>query len=309
MKIQKALHRIRPFETMNEVYLYYNLSHRAKSGHFEGLFTGSTIKHLPKEKLALVEVDVPDLPTQERIAFILSAYDDLIENNRRRIALLEHAARLLFREWFVHFHFPGHETAKFVDGLPEGWARTELSEVCSTNKASHKKGKIPDPVRYIDIGSVSTGRIDGVTEYNAEDAPGRARRIAEPMDTIWSNVRPNLQAYSLVMSPKEIDVFSTGFTVLHAETISPLFLYLTVTTDDFVKYLTNHATGASYPAVRSDDFDRAEILVPSDDLMNAFHEFAEPIFQQRQILGEHSDQLTAARDLLLPRLMDGRIPV
>ncbi|MEP4987286.1 MAG: restriction endonuclease subunit S [Paracoccaceae bacterium] len=291
---------------MNKRFLYYKLGNEPLK---ERLNTGAAQAQITVENLKPYRVSIPDLPTQERIAAILSAYDDLIENNRRRIALLEQATRLLYREWFVHFRFPGHETAKFVDGLPEGWARTELSEVCSTNKASHKKGKIPDPVRYIDIGSVSTGSIDNITEYMAEDAPGRARRIAEPMDTIWSNVRPNLQAYSLVMSPKENDVFSTGFTVLHAETVSPLFLYLTVTTDDFVKYLTNHATGASYPAVRSDDFDRAEILVPSDDLMKAFHEFAEPIFRKRQMLGENNAQLSAARDFLLPRLMDGRLPV
>ena len=88
---------------------------------FSGLFTGSTIKHLPGQNLAKVEVCYPQRPEQERIAGVLSAYDDLIENNRRRIALLEQSARLLYREWFVHLRFPGHEHVKVVDGLPEGW--------------------------------------------------------------------------------------------------------------------------------------------------------------------------------------------
>jgi type I restriction enzyme S subunit len=252
---------------------------------------------------------VPDLPTQTRIASILSAYDDLIENNRRRIALLEQAARLLYREWFVHFRFPGHETSPFVDGLPEGWERVKLGDICSTNKNSLKAGKLPSRLRYIDIGSVSTGRIDRATEISAEEAPGRARRIAEEGDTIWSNVRPNLRAYALVTSPRPEDVFSTGFTVLHAETVSPYFLYLAVTTDDFVKYLENHATGVGYPAVRADDFERALIVKPTDPIMTKFDELCRPMFAERQKLFDQNVQLTRARDLLLPRLMDGRIPV
>ncbi len=294
-------------ERLNTRFLYFALRPALK--RFESESIGATTQYLTKGILDSFKIKVPDLPTQEQIAAILSAYDDLIENNRRRIALLEQAARLLYREWFVHFRFPGHETARFKDGLPEGWVKQQLGEVCATNKNAYKKGKLPNEVRYIDIGSVSTGRIDDASQYLAEDAPGRARRIAEPMDTIWSNVRPNLKAYALVMSPNENDVFSTGFTVLHAETVSPFFLYFTVTTDDFVKHLMNHATGVSYPAVRADDFERAEVLVPTDELMTEFHQFSEPLFQQMTKLTDQNAKLTAARDLFLPRLMDGRIPV
>lgn len=307
----------RPYWPLNTAL--YAIDFHDNDPRFVSYFLRNQLKNYRSEKAAVPGVDrnvlhkikvrAPDLPTQERIAAILSAYDDLIENNRRRIALLEQAARLLYREWFVHFRFPGHETARFKDGLPEGWVRQQLGDVCATNKNAYKKGKLPSEVRYIDIGAVSTGHIEGATHYLAEDAPGRARRIAEPMDTIWSNVRPNLKAYALVMSPNENDVFSTGFTVLHAETVSPFFLYFTVTTDDFVKHLMNHATGVSYPAVRADDFERAEVLVPIDELMTKFHQFAEPMFQQMIKLSSQNAKLTAARDLVLPRLMDGRIPV
>ena len=270
---------------------------------------GTNINNLNQGVLGNFPILLPALDQQETILRTLSAYDDLIENNRRRIGLLEQAARLLYREWFVHLRFPGHETAKIVDGLPEGWSRPRLGDVCSTNKNSHKAGKLPTRLRYIDIGSVSTGRIDHATEMTAEEAPGRARRIAEDGDTIWSNVRPNLRAYALVTAPRPDDVFSTGFTVLHAETVSPYFLYLAVTTDDFVKHLENHATGVGYPAVRADDFERALVTKPTDALMAKFHEVCQPIFSHRQQLFDQNTKLTRARDLLLPRLMDGRIPV
>lgn len=271
--------------------------------------TGNSNPTLNRNHIHSQRIRKPDLPTQQRIASMLSAYDNLIENNRRRVALLEQAARLLYREWFVHLRFPGHETAKIVDGLPNGWSKPKLGDVCSTNKKSHKAGKLPPRLRYIDIGSVSTGRVDQATEMAAEEAPGRARRIADDGNTIWSNVRPNLRAYALVMAPRPEDVFSTGFTVLHAETVSPYFLYLAVTTDDFVKYLENHATGVGYPAVRAGDFERALVIKPTDALMAKFHELCQPMFSQRQQLFDQSAQLTRARDLLLPRLMDGRIPV
>ena len=120
MMIQKALHRIRPYNCLLSEFLFYYLLYIGRTGHLAPLFTGATIKHLPREKLAKVEVMVPPHGVQNRIASVLSAYDDLIENNRRRIQLLEQAARLLYKEWFVRLRFPGHEHVKVKDGVPEG---------------------------------------------------------------------------------------------------------------------------------------------------------------------------------------------
>lgn len=105
MTIQKALHRIRPANSVSSEFLYYNLFYRGRAGRFAPLFTGATIRHLPRQQLGKVEVDVPPKVAQDRVVRILSAYDDLIENNRRRIQLLQRAAGLLYREWFVHLRF------------------------------------------------------------------------------------------------------------------------------------------------------------------------------------------------------------
>ena len=225
--------------------------------------------------LKAFEFSLPSRSEQTRVADILSAYDDLIDNNRRRIALLEQAARELYREWFVRFRFPGHENIKIVDGLPEGWERKTLREVAVTNAQSYRAKEVPETLNYIDISSVSAGRILKKKSMDAADAPGRARRKATRGDVIWSNVRPNLKAYSLVLNPEENDVFSTGFSVLSATKIPFTFLYQSVTSDYFVTYLVNHTTGASYPAVRPDDFERAEIVVPPSLLLTEFHEICE----------------------------------
>ena len=130
MMLQKALHRIRPRETVDSRFLFYSLSHKGRTGELEPYFTGATIKHLPGEQLAKVSVTVPPLATQRRISSILVAYDDLIEINRRRVAVLEEMARGLFEQWFVRFCFPGHKSVPFVDTpdgpLPQGWSMLPL---------------------------------------------------------------------------------------------------------------------------------------------------------------------------------------
>ena len=255
------------------------------------------------------EFQYPNLLTQNRIADILSAYDDLIENNRRRIALLEEAARLLYREWFIHFRFPGHDNVQITDGLPEGWEQQTLGKIAETNKESYRPKELPDAINYIDISSVTQGRVASKTPLLASEAPGRARRKISDGDTIWSNVRPNLRAYALMLEPGEFDVVSTGFTVLTATKVPFTWLYMFVTMDSFVGHLVNHATGAGYPAVRPDDFERAALPLPPEGLLDNFHEAVEPNFRMICKLDQQNQKLAEARDLLLPRLMNGEIAV
>lgn len=274
---------------------------------FMAFTQGAAQDNLSQGKLLSLKFPIPKVTVQKEIADILSKYDDLIENNRRRIQLLEESARLLYQEWFVRLRFPGHEHVKIVDGVPEGWEKKQLGEVAATNVSSYKPKNLPEHICYIDISSVSTGIINGKKEMPSSKAPGRARRIAQSGDIIWSNVRPNLKAYALVLNPSEIDVFSTGFTVIHPIEVPFSFLYIATTTEEFVGYLVNHTTGASYPAVRADDFENAELLTPAPSLLQLFHDTTAPMFDQMYLLGKQSKKLSEARDLLLPRLMNGEV--
>ncbi len=270
---------------------------------------GATQDNLSQAKLLSLKFPIPSISEQKKIASILSAYDDLIENNRRRIQLLEEAARLLYREWFVHLRFPGHEHVRVVDGVPEGWENKSLGEIAATNIENYTPRTLPDEINYIDISSVNQGRIATKNTISSSKAPGRARRKARSGDVIWSNVRPNLRAFALVIDPEENDVFSTGFTIISPIAVPFSYLYLFVTTDEFVGYLVNHTTGASYPAVRSSDFERAMVPVPPRRVLDLFHERVEPIYRLISILEEEIRPLAQARDLLLPRLMNGEIAV
>lgn len=286
-------------------FVYYFL----KTKDFTSLNSGAAQPSLNRNFVHMVPVRVPGPNVQAAIAQVLSAYDDLIENNRRRVALLEEAARMLYREWFVHFRFPGHEHVKSIEGIPEGWERRTLGSIAETNRESYSAKELPEQINYIDISSVAQGRVVLRTPMVAAEAPGRARRKAQDGDVIWSNVRPNLRAYALILEPAENDVFSTGFTILTARAVPYTWLYQFVTTESFVGHLVNHATGVGYPAVRPDDFERAVAVVPSERLLTLFHESTEANMRMISKLSAHSEKLAQTRNLLLPRLMNGEIAV
>jgi len=274
---------------------------------------GTTQDNLSMDKLLTFDFRIPPLPTQRRIAGILSAYDELIENSQRRIKILESMARALYREWFVHFRFPGHESVPRVASplgeIPQGWEVKRLADVAKVNHAQINARSAPEELHYIDISSVSPGQIDSITTYAFADAPGRARRIVQHGDVLWSCVRPNRRSHAQVMHPEANTIASTGFAVLTATKVPFTFLYFATTTDDFVAYLTNNATGAAYPAVTAPTFEKADLLVPSVALLRKFGDATISMAEEIHALQRQIQNLRRTRDLLLPRLLSGQIGV
>jgi len=289
-------------------YLYYYMEQEQVVRWLEQHAVGTTMLNLSASIAADLPVRYPVAEAQVRIADILSAYDDLIENNRRRMALLEEAARQLYREWFVRLRFPGHEHTRITNGVPEGWKKKHLSDLADVNKES-LSSSYDGEISYIDISSVTPGSINETTHFNFRDAPSRARRVVKHGDIIWSCVRPNRRSYAVIWQPPWNLVASTGFAVITPTRVPTSFLLQASTTDQFVGYLENHARGAAYPAVVASDFERAEVLVPRRALLAAFNDVVEPLLTQAHTLRLQNLQLRAARDLLLPRLMSGEIAV
>jgi type I restriction enzyme S subunit len=193
--------------------------------------------------------------------------------------------------------------------IPAAWELKRLEDVADVNKLSIKSSSAPERIRYIDIASVSTARIEKIEALNFGDAPGRARRIVRHGDIIWSTVRPNRRSYALIVNPEPNLIVSTGFAVLTAKTVPFSYLYLTVTTDEFADYLTNHATGSAYPAVTGKEFERAQLVVPPKSLRDRFHEATEPMLNLSWCLHQRNTNLRTTRDFLLPKLISGEIPV
>lgn len=293
---------------LDKKFLYLLFNSRSVRAQISGSASGTKVRHTAPERIYRVRVRAPDVAAQSRIAETILAYDALIENNRRRMTLLEESARHLYHEWFVRLRFPGYEHTRIVDGVPKGWKSKKLGDVAHVNK-TNLSGTFDGDIEYIDIASVTPGSINETTPYAFRDAPSRARRVVRHGDIIWSCVRPNRRSHAVVWRPPENLVASTGFAVISSIALPPSFLYQALTTDLFVGYLENHAKGAAYPAVVSGDFERAEVLVPPPALLAVFDEFAEPHLSQMNNLRSQNQKLRAARDLLLPRLMSGEIVV
>ena len=285
MTIQKALHRIRAHGCMDSQFLYYNLFHRGRTGRFAPLFTGATIKHLPRQQLAKVEVDVPPMAVQKRIGEILSTYDELIENSQRRIALLEQAARELYREWFVRLRFPGHETTRIVNGIPRGWERVALENIGQLRYGRSLKAQDRIDGDYPVYGSSG---IVGTHDTAHVTGPGIIiGRKGNVGSVYWSD-----------------DDFCAIDTVYYVEPSAvTLYLYYTIGNLDFIN------TDVAVPGLNRNLAHSRKFLLASVDAQEAFNEVTETIHKKIALLRKKNGSLEYARDLLLPRLMSGVVAV
>lgn len=289
-------------------FVYYLL--RAYEPYIFAYNSGIDTPIVPKSVFEKIPVVVPDKVTQQKIATLLSSYDDLIADNNRRTALLESMTEEIYREWFVRMRFPGHLKVSTVGGLPVGWTLKRLSEVASINANSIRRGAEPEFIAYLDISAVGTNTLKEPVSMKFTDAPGRARRLARDGDIIWSSVRPGNKTFCLLLNPPDNLVVSTGFAVISPKPGTP-FSYLSkaVTTQEFTDQMVTVAKGAAYPATSFDDFERAQLVWPADELLTYYHSRTEPMLRQAALLREQSLLLAKQRDALLPRLISGRLRV
>ena len=312
MMIQKALHRIRPHICLDHRYLYYTFLQMGHSGRFSPLFTGATIKHLPRQQLTKVELEVPPPAIQKRIADILSAYDDLIENNRRRIQLLEHAARLLYKEWFVHLRFPGHEHVKVVDGVPGGWERMKIAEICETIGGGTPSTKVSE---YWE-GDITWVAPSDITKNDCLALLDSERKITEkglressakmvPSETILMTSRASVGFFALM----DVEVCTNQGFINIIPHEDDLRMYLLFNFMSRVTEIRSNAKGTTYPEISKGRFRGMDVVIPSNTLARDFARFASDIIQQVRYLKRSSVQLAKARNLLLPRLINGEITV
>ena len=312
MMIQKALHRIRPRNGLDNRFLYYSLLHQGKTGSFAPLFTGATIRHLPGQNLAKVELAIPPLTDQRRIADVLSAYDDLIENNRRRIRLLERAERMLYDEWFVRFRFPGHEDVIAETDVPAGWTTRRLSDICDTIGGGTPSTKVPE---YWD-GDVTWVVPSDVTNNDCLVLLDSERKITEkglressarmvPAETILMTSRASVGFFALM--DREVAT-NQGFIniIPHDERLR---MYLLFNLMSRVAEIRANAKGTTYPEISKGRFRAMNIVIPGVALAEKFSDIALEVVRQVRCLKRSISQLKNARDAFLPRLMNGEIAV
>jgi type I restriction enzyme, S subunit len=284
-----ALVRPDPHQVNSRYLLYYFRSHQWRRVVEGSVITGATVDRIPLEKFPDFPAALPLLRDQDRIADILSAYDDLIENNRRRMALLEEAARELYREWFVRLRFPGHEHTRTVDGVPEGWERVPLEAALVLQRGFDL------PTQEREDGGIPVYSSAGICGYHSKAmvrAPGvvtgRSGTLGEVhyvRDDFWP--------------------LNTALWVREFRRVSPLFAAVLLRSMDLKQY----NGGVSVPTLDRKTVHGVKVVIPGRRLSSLFDDAVSPMYEQVSLLPEQNHKLRAARDLLLPRLMSGEVAV
>lgn len=290
MKIQKALHRVRVHDCLDYRYLFYWFLLAGKTGELDQYFTGATIKHMPGQKLKEVVIDKPPLEIQHRIADILSAYDDLIENNQKQIKLLEEAAQRLYKEWFVDLRFPGHENTKIVDGVPEGWRKFPLEEIAPV--VTGKKD-----ANYGDKG----GNYPFFTcSQETITAPGYSFDISAVI--LAGNGDFNVKLYR-----GKFEAYQRTYVLAPFDHSNLFNLYFTV--QDNMEALAKGASGSTIKFLTKGMLQKILVLTADKKILDKFNDYEENIQQKVEALKKQVEDLTEIRNRLLPKLMSGEVEV
>lgn len=243
-------------------------------------------------ELCKVKVQKPDIKVQNKVASILSKYDTLIENNTKRIRILEKMAENLYKEWFVRFRFPGHENVKMVNGLPNGWKKGALSDVCEFKRGKNitssemKDGTIP----VISAGITPSGFHSHANVYG----------ISVTMSSSGANAGYIAVHYS--------DIWAADCSYIE-EASTPCIYYVYELLNNIRSIINNFQRGAAQPHVYPKDINRIKMIIPSEDIRKKANEKIGVIHRQIDNLQRQNSLLARQRDLLLPRLMSGKFEV
>ena len=267
---------------------------------------GTTQDNLSLDKLLRFDLLIPSLPTQQRIAAILSAYDDLIENNTRRIAILEEMARRLYEEWFVHFRFPGYEAVEFDGELPMGWHSAALGDLVEEKRDAVQPDAIDPDTPYVGLEHIPRRSIT-LREWSTVATVQSTKLLFVENDILFGKIRPYFHKVSL--APVQ-GVTSSDTIVLRA--FSPDYLHLALccaSSDAFVDHATQTSNGTKMPRANWTVLKDYRVVVPDASLLADFNAFMTPLLQSLKTHNRKNANLRAQRDLLLPKLVSGEIDV
>ena len=302
--------RLRANSSLNQTYLRYLIGSVSFRQYVETITTGANVPHISGGDIKRFRFLLPPLETQERLAEVLSAYDNLIENNNRRMELLEEALHLLFREWFIYLRFPGCQRAESVNGVPDGWRRRPAGEVIDFNPNTSVTRDVVRP--YVPMASLSTTSMR-LVDIDKRVPKGGAK--FRNHDTLLARITPSLENgktgfVDFLPSDEESATGSTEFIVMRGRGVPPTWVYCLARSAGFRQYAIQNLTGSDgRQRVSNNVLEGLEILVPPEELLAEWEGLASPMFEQVRNLTTENERLREARDLLLPRLMDGRIPV
>ena len=276
---------IEPKNNVSYDYIYYFL--KSREGVLKLLQGGAAIPHVTPRLLNNLQINLPPLPTQQKIASILSAYDKLIQNYKKQIEALQTSSSELYKEWFVRFRFPGYQTAEFENGIPKGWKVEKLTKLVEVKYGKdHSK---------LDVGNIPVYGSGGIMRY--------CNKALYDKETVLIPRKGSLNNIMYANNPLWT-VDTMFYTVMLRKNIAKYLYYVLSKID-----MESFNAGAALPSMTTEILSHFKIIVPDNEILESFDKKIALIFTQIDNLQQQITNLTQQRDLLLPRLMSGKLEV
>lgn len=300
------------FRGNNPKYIYYFL----QTMHLEQYNAGAGVPTLNQNHLQQLKIVVHDIDEQKKVSDILSAYDNLIENNNKRIRILEQMAENLYKEWFVRFRFPGYEDEHFIEDIPSSWSYVQLGDIASFDRGiSYSSDEIncDDGINLINLKNIQSYggfRRDGTKQYNGKYKDSQIVAAGDLILGVTDMTQDRRTVGSVALIPQ-----ISGMSVISADLVkinlklSNVFFYCMCRYGFYSKYFSQFANGANVLHLKPNVLLNKKILLPTAELIEAFVEKVQPMIDIMDDLNRQNDLLTKQRDMLLPRLMSGKLKV
>jgi type I restriction enzyme, S subunit len=281
----------------------------------------ATMASLNHDVISRIQFPLPATSIQDKIIQVLNSYGELIENNRRRIRLLEETARLLYHEWFVYLRFPGHEHLQLINGLPERWNRQALELLCM-DKEGIQTGPFGSQLHQSDYSEAGVPVVMPKNLISFRIAPEEIARIPDALahklsphcmaegDTVYGR-RGDIGRRAFISAKQAGWLCGTGCLRIRPdpEKVSPRFLFDALGAPDTAGAIANRAKGATMLNLNATLLKSVPVLVPPPPLQDLYVEQVQPMYELIELLSEQNTKLKIARDLLLPQLMSGKVEV
>lgn len=299
-------------------YLCYYLLGNEAQGQILTKTSGATVAHLNMKDIRGLKIgDIPNLSTQKKIASVLSAYDDLIENNNQRIQLLEDMAQEIYKEWFVRFRFPNYQNTTFVDkngnqvlhgtkgAVPEGWEKEPIKELVKNVKEKYVEED------HSELGMYDLSRMPRksllIPRFGKSDELESSRIIFNEDDILFGSIRSYFHKISFA---NKQGITNVSVLIFRArKEIYKSFALMTFFYSHFIKWSVNFSNGTKMPTISWNEVQNYPVIIPEEGLIKLFNENVYPMLKEIHVLSDKNQVLQDTRDLLLPRLISGKLSV
>jgi type I restriction enzyme, S subunit len=309
--------QLRDAKQTDKRFVYHLFNSKPVRQQIRASASGAKIRHTAPSRISGVKVRVPPLPVQQRIAGILSAYDELIENSQRRIKILESMARALYREWFVHFRFPGHENhprvASALGEIPEGWEVKKIADLCESVSYGYTASASREEVgpKFLRITDIVPALIDWAGVPFCEIPQAKVSKyVLAPGDIVIARTGATTGYAKRLNRRHPATVFASYLVRVRAASgVSNRMLGILMESDFYKQFIKNNIGGAAQPQANAVVLTSMRVARPPAALADKFDSLTEPILDEAELLAVKIQNLRRTRDLLLPRLLSGQTEV